>query len=338
MKKKFSAWTTDEENLLNSSSGGIFFELAKKMIIDGGSVVGVIWDGLKAKYILSNDLEEIKKMRGSKYIPSNPANVIRKIKDSNEKILFTGLPCHIEAVKKVCNTENMILCDLICHGLPKSGIFEEQIKKIKKGREIKSIKFRDKKAGWELGQSLIVEFSNGETYDCHDDYMKDYMSNIILRDNCVSCKKKNLGDITIGDFWGVHPSLKNFMGTSLVIINTKKVCNMDIDSDVVYHFTEIPYLGLLVNNKTNKTYMIPDAVYTGSEIKKALDAVNAVIAKTATSDQRSYTIEGRSLERRNNDELIGLRNDLEQKYAQELREERLEQGVGGSKIYVRFRG
>jgi hypothetical protein len=75
-----------------------------------------------------------------------------------------------------------------------------------------------------------------------------------------------------------------------------------------------------------------------SEIKKALDAVNAVIAKTATSDQRSYTIEGRSLERRNNDELIGLRNDLEQKYAQELREERLEQGVGGSKIYVRFRG
>jgi uncharacterized protein involved in tellurium resistance len=53
------------------------------------------------------------------------------------------------------------------------------------------------------------------------------------------------------------------------IINTKKVCNIDIDSAVTYLFIDIPYLGLLFNSKTNEPYMMPDAVYTGSEIKNA---------------------------------------------------------------------
>jgi hypothetical protein len=53
------------------------------------------------------------------------------------------------------------------------------------------------------------------------------------------------------------------------IINTKKVCNIDIDHEVTQLFTDIPYLCFLENTKTNTNYMIPDVVYTGSEIKKA---------------------------------------------------------------------
>jgi coenzyme F420-reducing hydrogenase beta subunit len=220
--KKFSAWSNDEENLFNSSSGGIFLELAKKILSENGKVVGVIMDGIKAKYIISNDLEEIKKMRGSKYIPSNPSQIIKKIKGSTEKILFTGLPCHIEAVKSTCDTSNMILCDLVCHGLPKDGVFEKHIKKISKGRSIKSITFRDKSAGWWLSQSLKIVFSNGEVYDCFDEYYKSYVNNTILREYCKVCKRKRMGDITLGDFWRAPPSLKNDSGTSIVIINTKK--------------------------------------------------------------------------------------------------------------------
>ena len=223
--KKMAAWSKDVDNLMDSSSGGIFFELAKKILSDGGKVVGVVMDGIKAMYILSDNLDEIKKMRGSKYIPSNPSSVIDEVKDCVETILFVGLPCHINAVKKKCNTKNMILCDLICHGLPKNGIFEEHIKKISNGRDLLSVKFRDKRAGWASGvrsQSLILKFSNGDIYDKFDDYMKDYMNNTILRDTCKTCKRNNVGDITIGDFWGVPPALKNKLGTSVVFINTLK--------------------------------------------------------------------------------------------------------------------
>mgnify|MGYP001026684961 CR=1 FL=1 len=221
----FAAWSRDRDYLFHSSSGGMFFEFAKRVLQDNGRVVGVIMDGTHAKYVLSDDIEEIKKMRGSKYISSNPAKVIKEIKDCNEKILFTGLPCHVEAVKKSCDTDKIILCNLRCHGLPKNGVFEKHIKKISKGREITKIRFRDKRAGWESGhisQSLMINFSNGETYDKYDQYMIDYMNNKILRDNCKTCQKKNTGDITIGDFWRVPPDFENKDGTSIVEINTKK--------------------------------------------------------------------------------------------------------------------
>ncbi len=53
------------------------------------------------------------------------------------------------------------------------------------------------------------------------------------------------------------------------IINTKKVCNIDIDSEVIHLFTDIPQLSLLMNPKTSENYILPDVVYTGSEIKNA---------------------------------------------------------------------
>ena len=231
----YSAWTKNKEDLMNCSSGGMFYEFAKKMVADGGKVVGVVMDGLKAKYSISNDLEEIKKMRGSKYIPSNPAEVIKKIKKSGEKkILFVGLPCHIEAAKKMLDTSEMVLVDLKCHGLPKPGVFEEHVKKIAKGRKVKSVSFRNKKEGWDnkiltengkatAGHMLNIEFENGDKYKNHkDSFLINYlnMGGKNIQEHCKTCKKFNVGDITIGDFWNVPPKLKNELGTSEVHINT----------------------------------------------------------------------------------------------------------------------
>ena len=224
---KYSAWSKDIDNLMNSSSGGIFYELAKKMIESGGKVVGVVMDGVKAKYVLTNNLDEIKKMRGSKYIPSNPSSVINEIKSSKLPTLVVGLPCHIKAVQKKCDTKNIILCSLLCHGLPKKGVFEKHIEKISKGRGIKSISFRDKKYGWLNSQRLNIVFTNGEEYDVdksEDGYYRSYLNHSIFRDSCRLCKynQKGVGDITIGDFWGVPSLLKNERGTSIVKINTTK--------------------------------------------------------------------------------------------------------------------
>lgn len=52
------------------------------------------------------------------------------------------------------------------------------------------------------------------------------------------------------------------------IINTKKVCNIDIDIDVINLFTDTPKIGFLINPNTNNNYILPDAVYTGNEIKQ----------------------------------------------------------------------
>ena len=52
------------------------------------------------------------------------------------------------------------------------------------------------------------------------------------------------------------------------IINTKKVCNIDVDDDVINLFTDIPQISFLMNSITNSNYILPDAVYTGNEIKQ----------------------------------------------------------------------
>lgn len=64
------------------------------------------------------------------------------------------------------------------------------------------------------------------------------------------------------------------------IINTKKVCNVEIDIEVTHFFSDHMTIGLLTNVKTNEYFMIPDAVYTGNEIKQV--EFNSVFGNTKT--------------------------------------------------------
>jgi hypothetical protein len=51
------------------------------------------------------------------------------------------------------------------------------------------------------------------------------------------------------------------------IINTKSICNIDIDEEVTELFTNITHLGLLSDPVTSRTYILPDVAYTGGEFK-----------------------------------------------------------------------
>lgn len=224
----YSAWTKNKQDLLECSSGGMFFEFAKKIINEGGYVVGVIMNGINANYVMTNDIEVVKRMRGSKYVKSNPAGVIHEIKSYqinkiNNLILFTGLPCHIKAIKQMLNTSNMILVELRCHGLPIPHVFKEHVKNIAKGRKIKEISFRGKYNSWNYkSQFLKIEFKNGEIYKKKDDYLMKYLDNTYIRKHCKKCKIKNEADVTIGDFWKVPGKYKNMWGTSFLTLNTLK--------------------------------------------------------------------------------------------------------------------
>lgn len=227
MKAQYAAWSMDEDNLRNSSSGGIFFELAKEMIQQGGMVVGVVLTkDVRTKYLITNNIETVKAMRGSKYLASNPSNILPYLRKWPSPVLVCGLPCHIERIKRECDTSKMVLVDLKCHGVPKTKIFSDHLEKISRGREIVSVRFRDKSAGWDEGpisQSLIVEFADGTVYEGFDDYMKPYLTGKeCLRESCKNCKLSCVGDITLADFWNVPAKFRNRMGTSLVMPNTDK--------------------------------------------------------------------------------------------------------------------
>jgi hypothetical protein len=77
-------------------------------------------------------------------------------------------------------------------------------------------------------------------------------------------------DITGIDIYGLNLSRNTLTWFILPseIVNTKKICNIEVDDEVTQLFTEIPELCLLTNPKTDATFIIPDAVYTGGEHKQ----------------------------------------------------------------------
>ena len=155
---------------LRSSSGGIFYELADRMLRDGGYVCGAVFDDkFHVKHILSNAKEDILRMMGSKYAQSDVGHCYREIKDVLEKgckVLFSGCPCQVAGLRTFLGKEypNLVLVELICHGIPSDHMLQTYIgmQERKYGARLTRMEFRNKKKGWH-NSSVRMEFENGKT-------------------------------------------------------------------------------------------------------------------------------------------------------------------------------
>lgn len=217
-----------------SSSGGVFKTLADEILDGGGYVAGAVWnDEWQVVHIVSDKLEDVERMMSSKYVQSNIGDVYQQIKsilDQDKKVLFTGCACQVAGLKRYLGREydNLLLADVVCHGVPSQQVFDAHLDK---GEDIAEISFRKKSVfGWESG--LYIKYRDGEEYtgyttgDAEDPYMFGFLKNWTLRKSCYDCKFKNkkYSDLSLGDFWGIN-SLFQFddgMGTSFVTLNTSK--------------------------------------------------------------------------------------------------------------------
>ncbi len=235
-----AAWTKNKGVRLDSTSGGIFSELAKTIYNQKGYVCGAIYnkDWLVEHYI-SSDAKDIDKLRSSKYLQSDINNTFKKIKElleQGKKVLICGSPCQIAGLYNYLQNkeyENLYTCDFICRGMNSPKIFKKYIANLeeKYNSKVKKIKFKNKTYGWH-NFSTKIDFENGESYIGSryvDSYMVGYLKyNAFMRPSCYDCKFKSLprsADITLADFWGIeniNPKLDNDQGTSMILLNSKK--------------------------------------------------------------------------------------------------------------------
>lgn len=241
-----------------SASGGIFEAIARSFLSDGGIVVGVslerIGGVLTAKHIIIDDLNDLYKVQGSKYVQSELGDlysITKKLLISGKKVLFSGTPCQISGLRGFLSTDkknnefqdNLITVDIICHGVPSMKLFQDYIKcqeKILKGK-IVDFKFRDKSEGWGLrGKVFYTDLRGKSKSKGFPSYLSSYynmfLKSEIYRENCYSCpyaSKVRVSDITLGDYWGIeeeHPELLDINGGSLsekkgiscILLNSKK--------------------------------------------------------------------------------------------------------------------
>ena len=210
------AWSRRNEILSNTSSGGVFFVLANYIIDQGGWVFGTEFSRETLAQVNGYQDENIKRFSGSKYVKSKLGNSFPRIKgilEEGKPVLFGGTPCQCGALRKYLGKEyeGLYLVDIICHGSPRTDVFEAYLKYVEKkyGSAVVDIKFRNKDKGWKNGQIEIC-FADGKImkeffHPKVNKYANVFYSNIALTPGCGECKYNNMertGGITLGDFWG----------------------------------------------------------------------------------------------------------------------------------------
>ena len=166
-------------------------------------------------------------------------------------VMFIGNPCFVAGLKNFLgknNYDNLLLCDIICHGVPSPLIFRNHIEFIKEKHNLKKYIFRNKTIGWR-GTNTTIEYDNKcEVNTPYSDIFTNlYFDGYISRDCCSTCKFTSINrvsDITIGDFWGIeksHPNFNDEKGTSLLILNTKKGSEVfdNIKNEIYYEESNI---------------------------------------------------------------------------------------------------
>ena len=241
--KIYAAWSLDEGIRRESTSGGVFSEIALKILEDGGYVCGAVYENIyRIVHMVIDNKDDLVKVRQSKYAQSNIGFTFREIlqllKDGN-KVLFCGTPCECAGLKRYLRKDydNLVVCDFICRGSNSPKAYEAFVKSLEKKykSEAERVWFKEKKFGWNRF-STFVEFKNGKTYrkDRYTDfYMRGYLEHsLYLRPSCESCRFKNhsgFSDITMADFWGIENYTKRQDtngGTSLIFLHTLKALDI----------------------------------------------------------------------------------------------------------------
>lgn len=267
--RAYAMMNCDEQERLNSSSGGVFSLISKAVLSENGVVFGAGFDEqLNVRHTFIESVDELYRLRGSKYVQSSVGYCYREVADllkRGKKVLFSGTPCQTDGLKQYLEvmkipTDKLILVDVICHGVPAPEVWNSyrQFKEVRNDAKIKYADFRSKDTGWK-DFSIKLEFENGkcDAIKAWDDlYVGSFLRDLSLRPSCYACPSKGcrkLSDITLADFWGVAESLPEFnddKGVSLVIANSKKGQHIIDGISHLTIFQEVSFEQAIRHNKS----------------------------------------------------------------------------------------
>ena len=236
-KYVFAAFNKNKNS--SSTSGGIAFSIYKTFINNNLNAIcyGVIWDKNQKRFVFKFATQEeeiiIKNFAGSKYIQADIGDSYINIRNNliqQKQVVFIGTPCQVAGLKTFLKKKylNLLTVDIVCHGTPSQKMFFDSLNLINDFPE--KIWFR-KGTKYEIG----VIFKDGKSNiipSIDSLFYEGFHSGKIVRESCHTCPYTNLrrvGDITLGDFWGLDKnssiSKKAFIAQSpisLVMLNSQK--------------------------------------------------------------------------------------------------------------------
>lgn len=231
--KTFAFWVKDIGEHRLSTSGGAAACFTNYILENGGVVYGCasLPHGV-IEHIRITKKNDAYKLKGSKYVHSHINNcfsLIKKDLREGKRVLFIGLPCQVAGLRNFIkkDKDNLVSIDLICHGVPSQQVLFDYIESLGISRNaIDTISFRENK-----GYYLSVYAGGNKVYhkdECNDLYYMAFNDNLNFRDSCYTCRystSERVGDLTIGDFWGLGSKIPFSYSTqgniSVVFVNTE---------------------------------------------------------------------------------------------------------------------
>ncbi len=222
------------------SSGGVASSIASHIITSAGVVYGCMQDeGTAIIQSRVSDCSGIEEMKGSRYVQSTVGHTFRQCREDlrqGKEVLYIGTPCQIAGLKTYLGKHYSNLCtvDLVCHGVPSQQLLNDELEYLRRKHpfpENARIGFRDKSAG-KVKFGFYLYQGSERVYSSNypkNFFISGFMSGLFFRPNCFDCpyaSEERVGDITLGDFWGLGKELPSKMnpqaGVSLVMVNTSR--------------------------------------------------------------------------------------------------------------------
>lgn len=238
----YACWSKNDETRMQSSSGGLFSEIAKYILDRGGIVFGAATDKkakLYVRHIGIETIEDLKLLKGSKYVQSDLNTVYEQIKGilrEKRLVYFTGTPCQVAGLYSFLGKDdpNLFTTDLVCHGVPSYKLFKYHIEYIESKYKAKLINysFRDL-SKWGIKEQFKYQNKKGKTKSDSSNYefspyLLSFKKSMVNRQSCYACqfaRPDRTGDITLADFWGIKrffPNIDPRKGASLLITNSNR--------------------------------------------------------------------------------------------------------------------
>ncbi len=237
-----AAYSTDEQMRLQSSSGGVFTEIARAVLAKGGVVYGAAYnENFEVVHVCAKDEAGLAGLRGAKYAQSNLRGAFADVKahlESGTQVLFSGTPCQVAGLKAFLRKDyaNLLTVDFVCHSVPSPMAWKAYVayraQQDNGGELPQQIELRSKETGWSrYGYSNLFRYANGSRHMVGNGsslYIKLFVGGYISRECCANCRFKGYSrcsDLTLGDFWGIWdiaPEMDDNKGTSVVLVQSAR--------------------------------------------------------------------------------------------------------------------
>ena len=234
----FAALASKEEPC--STSGGVFAQMARSVLLRGGVVAGAAINGFDVRHEVIDDESGLRRLQGTKYAESDMSGLYKAIEKSlseGREVLFSGLGCQAAGVAAYFSghsfRDRLYIVDLICGGVP-SRLLTDAFRKSSYAPDALN-GFREKK------KYTFSYMKDGEVR--HLPFkaalpLCGFCAESTERFSCYDCPFVGAGrasDVTIGDLWGTTSlsSLPEDRHKSLVVINSPRGRAFVESSDII---------------------------------------------------------------------------------------------------------